>query len=206
MTGAEPVAHAAAPTMRFALEARDGSGRDVYTVALVAQIHLEPGKRRYEEAEVARLGDLFGTRERWPATTRPFLWSRVDVLVPSFRDEVAFDLLVPCTYDHEVGATKYLASLDGGQVPVAFHFSGTVMYRGDGGGLQIAQVPWEASASFSLPVDAWRAMMDAHYPSGGWVRLHDDTLAALRREAAERGLPSLEACVQEMLGQRGGVP
>jgi hypothetical protein len=206
VTGAGPVAHAAAPTMRFRLEARDDSGRQVYTVALGAQIHLEPAKRRYSDDEIARLGDLFGSRERWPATTRPFLWSRVEVLVPSFTGSTGFDLLVPCTYDHEVAGTKYLASLDGGEVPVAFHFSGTVMYRADGGGLQIVQVPWEASASYALPVDAWRTMIDGHYPNSGWVRLHADTLAELRRQAAERGLPSLEACVQELLAERGRVP
>lgn len=205
MTGAEPVPHAAAPTMRFRLEADDASGRDVYTVALCAQIHLEPGKRPYGEAEIDRLGDLFGTRDRWPATTRPFLWGRVDVLVPSFTGGIAFDLLLACTYDHEVASAKYLASLDGGDVPVAFHFSGSVMYRGDGGGLQIVQVPWESSASYSLPVDVWRAMIASYYPNSGWVRLHADTLAELRRQAAERGLPSLEACVLELLGERGGV-
>ncbi len=205
ITGAEPVPHAAGPTMRFRLEARDESGRDVYTVALVSQIHLEPAKRPYGEAEIARLGDLFGSRERWPATTRPFLWARVDSLVPSFRESVAFDVLVPCTYDHEVAGAKYLASLDGGEVPVAFHFSGNVMYRGDGGALQIVQVPWESTAAYALPVDVWRGMIESYYPNSGWVRLHADTLAELRREAAERGLPSLEACVVEMLGERGGV-
>jgi hypothetical protein len=205
VTGAEPVPHAAAPTMRFRLEARDGSGREVYTVALVAQIHLEPAKRPYNEAEIDRLGDLFGAPKRWPATTRPFLWSRVDVLLPSFAGATEFDLLVPCTYDHEVAGTKYLASLDGGDAPVAFHFSGNVMYRGDGGGLQIVQVPWESSAGYALPVDVWRAMIESYYPNSGWVRLHADTLAELRRRAAERGLPSLEACVVEMLAERGGV-
>lgn len=206
MLGAEPVPHAVGPTMRFRLAARDDSGREVYSVALAAQIHLEPARRPYAEAEVERLGDLFGARERWPATTRPFLWSRVDVLVPSFTGATEFDLLVPCTYDHEVAGTKYLASLDGGEVPVAFHFSGTVLYRGDGGGLQIVQMPWEAPARYGLPVAVWRGMIESYYPSSGWVRLHADTLAELRRQAAERGLPSLEACVSEMLAERGRVP
>ena len=206
MLGAEPVPHAVGPTMRFRLAARDDSGREVYSVALAAQIHLEPARRPYAEEEVERLGDLFGARERWPATTRPFLWSRVDVLVPSFIGATEFDLLVPCTYDHEVAGTKYLASLDGGEVPVAFHFSGTVLYRGDGGGLQIVQMPWEAPARYGLPVAVWRGMIESYYPSSGWVRLHADTLAELRRLAAERGLPSLEACVSEMLAERGRVP
>jgi Family of unknown function (DUF6084) len=200
------VPHAVGPTLRFRLAARDGSGRQVYSVALVAQIHLEPGRRPYSVDEAERLGDLFGARERWPATTRPFLWSRVDVLVPSFTGSTEFDLLVPCTYDHEVAGAKYLASLDGGEVPVAFHFSGTVLYRGDGDVLQIVQVPWEASARYGLPVEVWRRMIDAYYPNSGWVRLHADTLAELRRQAAERGLPSLDAFVTELLAERGPVP
>jgi hypothetical protein len=187
--GAEPVPFALGPTLRFRLAARDDSGREVYSVALAAQIHLEPARRPYAEAEVERLGDLFGAPERWPATTHPFLWSRVDALVPSFTGATEFDLLVPCTYDHEVAGTKYLASLDGGEVPVAFHFSGTVLYRGDGGGLQIVQMPWEAPARYALPVDVWRDMIESYYPASGWVRLHADTLAELRRRASE-----LETC------------
>ena len=39
-----------------------------------------------------------------------------------------------------------------------------------------------------MPVATWREMMERHYPNGGWVRLHDDTLAALsRRQRASAG-------------------
>jgi hypothetical protein len=41
--------------------------------------------------------------------------------------------------------------------------------------------------------------MEHYYPNGAWVRLHDDTLAALSRRRAERGLPSYDACVAELL-------
>jgi Family of unknown function (DUF6084) len=203
--GAEVVPHAIAPTLRFRLTADDASGREVYTVALSAQVHIDPAKRRYGDVEKERLVDLFGEPGRWPATTRSFLWSRVDLLVPSFRGRTEFELLVQCTYDHEVASVKYLASLDGGDVPLTFHFSGTVLYRGDEDRLQMVQMPWDDSAGYALPMATWREMIAAYYPHSGWIRLHSDTLAVLRREAAERGLPSLEACVLDLLSEREGV-
>ena len=205
VVGVEVVHHAIAPTLRFRMAADDASGREVYTVALSAQLHIDPGKRRYEDVERERLVDMFGEPSRWPATARSFLWTRVDLLVPNFRGRTEFDLLVPCTYDHEVASAKYLASLEGGDVPLTFHFSGTVLYRGEHDRLQVVQMPWDDSAPFSLPLATWRDMIEAYYPRSGWIRLHADTLAVLRREAAERGLPSLEACVLDMLSARGEV-
>jgi hypothetical protein len=201
----EPVPHAAAPTLRFLLHADDASGREVYTVALSAQIHIEPARRRYDGADHARMGDLFGTPDRWPATTHGFMWAKVDRLVPSFSGRGTFDIPVPCTYDHEVAGVKYLASLDDGEVPLHFHFSGTVLYRGVEDRLQMTQVPWTSSARFGLPVAVWQEMIDGHFPGGGWLRLHRDTLAELRARAAERGLPSMEAAVLDLLGSPGPV-
>ena len=60
-------------------------------------------------------------------------------------------------------------------------------------------IPWTCSADLRMPVATWREMMERHYPNGGWVRLHDDTLAALSRRRAARGLPSYDACVAELL-------
>jgi hypothetical protein len=206
VAGVEPVAHAAAPTLRFSVEAEDTSGREIYTIALSAQINMEPAKRPYDAGDRERLRDLFGEPERWPGTTHSFVWTRVDLLVPSFRRHAAFDLLVPCTYDHEVAATKYLASLDGGEVPLAFHFSGTVLYGGEQDRLQVTQVSWNESAHFGLPVRVWRDMIEHHFPGSGWIRLSSETLEELRHRAAERGLPSLESLVLDLLAERGGVP
>lgn len=205
VTGAEHVEHAAAPTLRFAIEATDDSGLEVYTVALSAQINIEPAKRRYDEIDRGRLGDLFGEAERWPATTHSFVWTKVEALAPSFRGSTTFELRVPCTYDHEVAGTKYMASLDDGDVPLAFHFSGTVLYRGAGDRLQVTQVPWSESAYFAMPVAVWRDMIEHYFPRSGWIRLHADTLAELRRRAAERGLPSMESCVLDLLAERDAV-
>jgi hypothetical protein len=60
-------------------------------------------------------------------------------------------------------------------------------------------VPWSCSAHFKLPVETWRAMMAAHYPGGGWVRLEHGTLERLAERRAAAHLPTLDATVRELL-------
>jgi len=40
---------------------------------------------------------------------------------------------LPCTYDMEVASGKYFASLDGGEIPLALLFSGSVFLGGANG-------------------------------------------------------------------------
>jgi len=202
--GARYEPHAAAPTLVFTLGVTEAAGREVFTVALSAQIHLEPAKRRYDRDARERLQDLFGAPERWPATMGSLVWARADVLVPSFTGATTFDLALPCTYDLEVAASKYLHTLADGEAPLAFHLSGSILFPDDGGRMRVAQVPWTTSASHLMPVSLWREMMDRHYPHGVWVRLHEDTAERLRRSAADRGLPSLDAAVLDLL-EGGGA-
>ena len=63
--GAEAVRHAAAPTLHFAGQVTEPEGREVYTIALRAQIMIEPAKRSYDDDTRARLIELFGEPERW---------------------------------------------------------------------------------------------------------------------------------------------
>ena len=90
--------------------------------------------------------DLFGTPERWGATTHSLHWARVDTLVAGFTGASSFDLEVPCTYDLEVAASKYFYSLPDGEAPLSFHFNGMILYRGERDRLQVAQVPWSCTA------------------------------------------------------------
>ena len=48
---------------------------------------------------------------------------------------------MPCTYDLELAAAKYLYSLPDGEVPLSFHFTGSVLHRGDDGQLQVVLDP-----------------------------------------------------------------
>jgi hypothetical protein len=193
------VPDAAAPTLSFDIGVVETSGREVFTIALTAQINIDPARRSYDEHTRAALVELFGPPERWAATTQSFLWAHASTLVPSFTGETTFALRVPCTYDLELAAAKYFHSLPDGEVPLSFHFTGSVLHRGDDGQVQVVLVPWTCSADWRMPIATWREMMDRHYPGGRWVRVQDDTLEALGRRKAQRGLHSYDACIAELL-------
>jgi Family of unknown function (DUF6084) len=106
---------------------------------------------------------------------------------------------VPATFDMEVASSKYLYGLPDGEVPLAFNFNGTVHYRAADGRLQVSLIPWSCSAEFRLPVATWRDLIERCYPRTGWIALREETLAALQREKAKRALPTLDACVAELL-------
>jgi hypothetical protein len=50
-----------------------------------------------------------------------------------------------------------------------------------------------------MPVSIWRELIEHYYPRSGWIPLHERTLQALQCEKARRGLPTLDACVSELL-------
>jgi uncharacterized protein DUF6084 len=207
ITGCGIAEDAAVPTLRFALAVTETSGRDIFTIALTAQINVDPARRAYDAESRARLVDLFGAPERWPATTHSFLWAHATTLVPSFTGATACGLNVPCSYDLELASTKYFAGLHEGEVPLGFHFSGSVVHRGDDGRVQVVPVPWSCSASWRLPVATWRQMMARLYPNGGYARLHPETVARLRERQVRRGSPSLDACITELLdAHEDGAP
>jgi hypothetical protein len=163
-------------------------------------VHIDPGLRGHDAATREQLVDLFGTPERWAATTTSIVWARVETLLPSFASEAEFTLVVPCTYDLEVASSKYMDALPDGEVPLSFHFSGRIFYRGEDGRLQIVLTPWTA-ASYRMPVSVWRRMIDHHYPGGGFIRLHDDTLRTLALHKARQGFPTFDGAIADLLGR-----
>jgi hypothetical protein len=199
--GVGHVERAAAPTLRFRLAVRDRSQRPIYTIALSLLIMIEPAKRSYAPAERERLVELFGEPERWASTTQSFRWAQVDVLVPRFGGETTVEVPVPCTYDHEVAASKYFGGLEDGEVPLRFDINGTIFYEAGDGRLQLLVVPWDRSVRYSMPVAAWRRMIEAQYPFRRWIALDAETVDRLARRRAARGLPSFDACVDELLAE-----
>ncbi len=200
--GARPEPYAAVPTMVFRLRVDASGGETIHTLALRCQIRIEPQRRRYAADEEASLEELFGTAARWGDTLKPFLWTHVSTMAPGFTGKGEVDLAVPCTYDFEVAAAKYLHSLEDGEIPLVFLFSGTVFAKGEEG-LRVTQVPWDREARYRLPVATWRELMDRYYPNAGWLRLRRDTLDALLSLKARRALATFDEVIDALLAEAG---
>jgi Family of unknown function (DUF6084) len=207
ITGAAHVAFAAAPTMLFSATASEPNGFEVQSIALTVQVMIDPARRGYDPETRERLAELFGPPASWAPSTSGLAWARVAATVPGFSGTTAFGLEVPCTYDLEVAAAKYFYALEDGQVPLTFHFNGNVFYRSPASAasrLQVVPVSWSNSAHYTMGIEVWRSMIAEHYPGGGWIRVGDQTLAALNQRRSARGLPSFDACVQELLEGTAG--
>lgn len=203
--GARPVRYAAAPMLALDLQVAETSGRSVYMLALSVQLMIEPARRAYDAPTHARLVELFGTPERWAVTTRSLVWAQLDIVVPAFTGVTTATVPIACHYDLELAASKYLHALTDGEAPLALHFNGMVYYPGDDGGLQMVLVPWTRSVDFRMPVSVWRETIEHYYPNTGWVALRSQTLEALQREKLDRGLATLDACVEQLLGKARGA-
>jgi Family of unknown function (DUF6084) len=200
---ARTVRYSASPMLSLDLKISEPSGRPVYMMALKIQLMIEPARRRYDDATRERLVELFGAPERWAVTTHSLVWSKLDVVVPAFTGSTVVAVPLQCSYDQELAAVKYLYSLPDGEAPLALHFNGTIYYLGDDGRMQIVLVPWTQSIDFRMPVSVWRETVEHYYPNTGWMALSSGTLQALQRAKLQRGLSTLDACVQELLEESG---
>lgn len=196
--GARSDRYAVVPQMIMTLRISETSGQRVEAIALRCQIRIEPARRKYSDAEAERLGDLFGETQRWADTLKPVQFTNVSIMVPAFTGSTQLDLPIPLTYDMEIGATRYFAGLDGGEVPLLLLFSGTIFGMTDGR-LSVQQVPWSKEASYRLPVVVWREAVDAHFPNSAWLRISTATLDELLRYKARAALPTWEATILALL-------
>ncbi|MFI7296374.1 DUF6084 family protein [Streptomyces sp. NPDC050121] len=196
-TGVRADRYAAGPTLVFRLRVTASGGMPVHALALRCQIRIEPARRGYASAEADGLADLFGDRSRWGSTLQPVQFAQVPLMVSGFTGETEADLVVPCTYDMDIAATRYLAALTDGEVPLLMLFSGTA-FTGTGG-FQVEPVPWDREAAFRMPVTAWREMVEQHFPGCGWIRLPRDAMDALLAYRSRHALPSWEATVETLL-------
>ncbi|MGI8711318.1 MAG: DUF6084 family protein [Acidimicrobiales bacterium] len=201
--GSRVDAYAAQPTIVLRLRISTPEDQPVHALSLACQIRIEPQRRTYSPAEEERLYELFGHTPQWGDTLRPFLWTHVSAMVSGFRRETEIDLAVPCTYDMEVAGVRYLHSLAGGELPLVLLFSGTAFGAGTGAGFSARPVSWSDEASFLLPVQTWRDMMDAYFPNSGWLRLSRDALDGLARFKGARGLATWEQAVECLLKEAG---
>ena len=193
---AEP--YAISPQLTARLRIDESTGQRIHAIALRCQVRIEPQRRRYDEAEQDGLRGLFGERERWVDTLKPFLWMQCNTTVQGFTGATEVELALPCTYDFDVIGSRYLHALNAGTVPLTLLFSGTVFTKGSTG-FAVEHVPWDCEASFQLPVTVWRQMIESYFPNTGWIRLDRDVLARLADYRARHGLVSWEETVQTLL-------
>ena len=198
--GVDVVPFAAEPQVAFKLRIDSLPGdQAIHTIALRCQIQLEATRRHYSADEQRRLLELFGEPDRWSRTLRPLLWTHAQTVVPRFVGTTTRDLHVPCTFDFNVGATKYFGGLDGGEIPLNFLFSGTVFYEGTDAQLQVTQISWGNDVRYRLPVRVWAEMMDHYYPNSGWLRIRRDLIQKLADHKRRHGYGTWDQTLEQLL-------
>jgi hypothetical protein len=199
---AEP--YAAAPQLTARLRIEETTGQRIHAIVLRCQVRIEPQRRRYADTESDGLRGLFGDRERWVDTLKPFQWMQCHTTVQGFTGMTEADLALPCTYDLDVIGSRYLHSLHAGDVPLNLLFSGTVFTRGSTG-FGVEQIPWDCEAQHRLPVEVWRRMIASYFPNTGWIRLDADVLTALTDYRTRHGLIGWDETVRRLLAGEPGI-
>lgn len=196
--------HVAVPTLRFPIQLEAEGNQAIRSVLLDVQIQIAARRRGYAEAESERLLELFGTPDRWATTLRTLLWTRTTLIVPPFTGSTVTDLLIPCSYDLEITASRYFAALEHGEIPLEFLFSGTVFFSTPEGALQMARLSWEHEADHQLPVAVWREAMDRHFPGGAWLRLGRGSFDRLCAYKARHAFENWDQAIDSLVGGGDG--
>jgi hypothetical protein len=194
----EAAEHAAVPTLCFRLRI-DAGEWEIRSLALNVQLRIDVVRRAYDDPERVGLFELFGASRDWGRSLRSLRWTTASLNVPAFAGATAVELAVPCTYDFDVVATKYLHALSGGEVPLELLFSGTAFFAGPGGHLQVAHIPWDREARCELPVQVWRDAVERAFPGTAWLRVRRDVFDRLQAYKSERALLTWEATLEELL-------
>jgi hypothetical protein len=196
--GVEALQYAVVPTLVFHVRI-DAAGAAVRSLALNVQLRIDAARRPYDEAERGRLFELFGQPADWGRTLRSLRWTNTSVTVPAFEGATTVELAVPCTYDFDVVATKYLDALGDGDVPLELLFSGTVFFVAPTGHLQVVHLPWDREARCALPVRVWREALERAFPGAAWLRVRRDVFERLQAYKSSRALLTWDAALEELL-------
>ncbi len=200
--GARTTPHAASPELTLELSIAS-QGAPIHSVLLECQLRIEVARRRYSDAEAAKLFELFGERQRWSSTQQSLLWARTTSLVPAFTDSTTLDLPLACSYDLMLGLGKYLHGLESGDLPLLLLFSGTVFYEGPEAKLQVSRIPWKEEARFALPLEIYRQTIDHYYPNQVPLTLERELFERLQRYKLEGECPTFDAAIARLLDRVG---
>lgn len=171
----------------------------IHAILLRCQIQIEVARRRYSAVEQDQLRELFDDPSRWGDTLRPMTWANTSVNIPAFSGATVWPLIVPCSFDLSVATAKYFRGLDDGDIPLTFLFSGSVFHDAGQGTLQVAPISWNKEARFRLPVEAWKSLMDMHYPHAVCLHLQRDVFDDLYRFKMSLGVATFEEAIRRML-------
>lgn len=185
------------PELLFSVESIEAEGRSVSPQLAVRLrvINADPSAQVRSISLDAQVRIRAGIRKN-------LYWTQASCHVPPFNGSCTAKLLLHCSFDFNVAATRYFHRLPGGQVPLEFLFSGTVIYADADGTLRAEQVPWTKEAHYMLPVRVWQDMMNHHYPDTVWLRLPRAVFERLQRYRSDRGLPRWEQAVTELLDEQ----
>ena len=189
----------AVPTLDFHLAIARSGGGPIRSILLTTDIRISPARRRHDRATQERLAEVFGVPERWAAQVRPLVWTRATTVVPPFDDRTAVVLPVPCTFDIELAATKYLRAVAEGDIPLDFLFSGTVFHDAVDGRLRTAQISWAKDTTYRLPTALWRQTTRCHGTDGGWIQLSHDSYERLDAYRARNALANWDQTAHALL-------
>jgi hypothetical protein len=189
----------AVPTLAFDLSVTSVRGHAIRSVLLDVQLQIAARMRAYDDEEQDALVELFGTPDRWGSTLATVPWTRVTTVLPAFEGETLAEIVVPCTYDLEVKASRYLNAVRTGTVPLELLFNGTVFFAGEGGALQTAMIGWDKEAHYELPAATWRAAIDDHFPDVAWLRLARESFDRLTAYRSRRQLAGWEETIDSLL-------
>lgn len=199
ITGVRPAPATVVPTALFGLRIGAAAGpARVHALALRVQVQIETRRRQYTPGEQDRLYEVFGRPSEWDRALKPLVWTQTAVLARGFTSAVEIDLPVPCTYDFDVAAAKYLHALRDGDVPLRFLFSGTAFLEHDGA-VSVAPVAWDSEAAFRMPAARWREVMDAFFPDSAWIRVRRETLDALHAWRGRQAAPDWDTALAALL-------
>ncbi len=198
ITGVEAAAQGLTPLFLFKLQI-DATPERIAGVLLNVQIQFQCPQRSYTASEKAQLLELFGPPEQWNQTLRNRLWTYASAGVGAFSGCTQALLPVPCTYDLNVASAKYFYALGSGDIPLLFLFSGSVFYAAPGGRVQLEPISWNKECVYRMPVQAWRELMERHYPHSAWLPLQRETFDRLAEYKRRHVLTSWDDVLSRLL-------
>jgi hypothetical protein len=199
VAGAAVRERAAVPALALDVRVERVGGGPVRAIGLQVQVQIAATRRGYDAAAVARLRELFGPPEEWGRTLHGVMWTQASVAVGPFDDATTVSVALPCSYDFDVAAAKYLDAVRDGDIPLELLFSGTVFAPAPDGRLQVTRIASDCEASFPLAAALWREAMARAFGDAPWLRLRRDVFDRLYAYRARHALGTWEATVEALL-------